>query len=156
LVLEVALFEPEIPPNTGNIARLCVNADVPLSIIGKPAFDLSEKAVRRAGLDYWQDLDLRLFADFEEFRIAKSVTKQRILLISKFGETTYWDNQFRVDDVIVFGRETSGLPDGIRDVHPKNQILSIPMGLKSRSINLSNAVAIVLYEALRQRKLESS
>lgn len=154
--MEVALFEPEIPPNTGNIARLCVNASVPLSIIGKPAFDLSEKAVRRAGLDYWQDLDLRLFADFEAFRAEKSLSKQRILLISKFGEKAYWDHEFEADDVLVFGRETRGLPEEIRNSYPQNQILSIPMGANSRSINLSNAVAIVLYEALRQKKYKQA
>ncbi len=148
--MEVALFEPEIPPNTGNIARLCVNADVPLSIIGKPAFDLSEKAVRRAGLDYWQDLDLRLFTDYTTFREEKTRNNQRIFLISKFGESTYWDEEFKSGDVLVFGRETSGLPEEIRNSHDKDRILSIPMGKKSRSINLSNAVAIVLYEALRQ------
>jgi tRNA (cytidine/uridine-2'-O-)-methyltransferase len=152
--VEVALFEPEIPPNTGNIARLCVNADVPLSIIGKPAFDLSEKAVRRAGLDYWQDLDLQMYAGFPEFQEAKRQANQRIFLISKFGEKTYWDAQFQRGDVLVFGRETSGLPENIRAAHPPDQILSIPMGPKSRSINLANAVAIVLYEALRQRNLE--
>jgi tRNA (cytidine/uridine-2'-O-)-methyltransferase len=150
--LEVALFEPEIPPNTGNIARLCVNANVPLSIIGKPSFDLSEKAVRRAGLDYWNDLELRMFANFELFREEKTKANQRILLISKFGEKTYWDNAFLPDDVLVFGRETSGIPMEIHSLFPKEQILSIPMGIKSRSINLSNAVAIVLYEALRQKK----
>ncbi|MDZ4727304.1 MAG: tRNA (cytidine(34)-2'-O)-methyltransferase [Leptospira sp.] len=154
--MEVALFEPEIPPNTGNIARLCVNANVPLSIIGKPAFDLSEKAVRRAGLDYWDDLELRQFTSFAEFHDEKIQKGQRILLVSKFGQTVYWDVQFKSDDIFVFGKETSGLPASIKDIFPVNQIISIPMGEKSRSINLSNAVAIVLYEALRQRKFATS
>lgn len=154
--MEIALFEPEIPPNTGNIARLCVNADVPLCIIGKPAFDMSEKAVRRAGLDYWQDLDLHLYSDYDSFLAEKQQKAQRIFLISKFGKTAYWDNRFQADDVLVFGKETSGLPEEIREAHPKERILSIPMAAKSRSINLSNAVAIVLYEALRQKRLEPS
>ncbi|BDA79782.1 putative tRNA (cytidine(34)-2'-O)-methyltransferase [Leptospira kobayashii] len=148
--MEIALFEPEIPPNTGNIARLCVNADVPLSIIGKPSFDLSEKAVRRAGLDYWNDLNLSEYGDWEEFRSKKETEGQRIFLISKFGTKTYWDVQFLPTDVLVFGRETSGLPDSIKKVHDSERILSIPMSPKSRSINLSNAVAIILYEAIRQ------
>ncbi|WP_411821784.1 tRNA (cytidine(34)-2'-O)-methyltransferase [Leptospira sp. 'Mane'] len=148
--MEIALFEPEIPPNTGNIARLCVNADVPLSIIGKPSFDLSEKAVRRAGLDYWNDLILYQFPDWEEFRSKKEEEGKRIFLISKFGRENYWDVQFLPTDVLVFGRETSGLPDFITEAHDQNRILSIPMSPKSRSINLSNAVAIVLYEAIRQ------
>lgn len=154
--MEVALFEPEIPPNTGNIARLCVNAGVPLSIIGKPSFDMSHKAVRRAGLDYWQDLDLRLFPSWEPFCQAKIESGQRIFLISKFGKKNYWDESFGKDDIFVFGKETSGLPPEIQENHPEGQILRIPMAAHSRSINLSNAVAIILYEALRQRNLDSS
>ncbi|TGN20723.1 tRNA (cytidine(34)-2'-O)-methyltransferase [Leptospira idonii] len=154
--MEIALFEPEIPPNTGNIARLCVNADVPLSIIGKPAFDLSEKAVRRAGLDYWQDLSLTQFPSWGDFRREKEAKAQRIFLVSKFGKKVYWDLEYFSTDVFVFGRETSGLPEEITQAHNPDEIISIPMSPKSRSINLSNAVAIVLYEALRQRNMRNS
>ncbi|WP_108975799.1 tRNA (cytidine(34)-2'-O)-methyltransferase [Leptospira ryugenii] len=148
--MEVALFEPEIPPNTGNIARLCVNAGVPMSIIGEPAFDLSEKAVRRAGLDYWDQLQLSRYSGFSEFFESKKNQEKRIFLISKFGTKTYWDVNFQKGDVLVFGKETSGLPVAVREAHPAEQVLSIPMAAGSRSINLSNSVAIVLYEALRQ------
>ncbi|TGM69972.1 tRNA (cytidine(34)-2'-O)-methyltransferase [Leptospira levettii] len=154
--MEVALYRPEIPPNTGNIARLCVNAGVPLSIVGEPAFDLSEKAVRRAGLDYWKDLDFYQFPSFEEFQRTKQDQGKRIFLVSKFGKKTYWDISFSSQDVFLFGRETSGLPEEIHKGHPSDQIISIPMAETSRSINLSNAVAIILYEALRQEKTRTN
>ncbi|TGM59227.1 tRNA (cytidine(34)-2'-O)-methyltransferase [Leptospira vanthielii] len=154
--MEIALFRPEIPPNTGNIARLCVNVGVPLSIVGEPSFDLSEKAVRRAGLDYWKDLDLRRFADYEEFRSKKETEGSRIFLVSKFGTRVYWDVDFEKNDVFLFGRETSGLPEEIHKSCPPEHIISLPMAAVSRSINLSNAVAIVLYEALRQEKTRTN
>jgi len=154
--LEIALFRPEIPPNTGNIARLCVNAGVPLSIVGEPSFDLSEKAVRRAGLDYWKDLDLRRFADYEEFRSKKEAEGSRIFLVSKFGTKVYWDVDFEKNDVFLFGRETSGLPEEIHKSRPPEHIISLPMAELSHSINLSNAVGIVLYEALRQEKTRTN
>ncbi|ABZ93345.1 rRNA methylase [Leptospira biflexa serovar Patoc strain 'Patoc 1 (Ames)'] len=150
--MEIALFRPEIPPNTGNIARLCVNAGVPLSIVGEPAFDLSEKAVRRAGLDYWKDLELHRYPDWDWFQKEKETQGKRIFLVSKFGKKVYWDVSFSSKDVFLFGRETSGLPEEIHKGHPSDQIISIPMAESSRSINLSNAVAIILYEALRQEK----
>jgi tRNA (cytidine/uridine-2'-O-)-methyltransferase len=146
---EIALFRPEIPPNTGNIARLCVGIGARLHIIGEPSFDISEKAVRRAGLDYWEHLQLILHQDWNNF--LKTVqNSQRIFLITKFGETNYTKNQFFKGDFLVFGRETSGLPKEISDAFPKEQKLSIPMPGPIRSINLSNSVAIVAYEALRQ------
>jgi len=154
--LEVALFEPEIPPNTGNIARLCVNAGVPLHIIGQPAFDLSEKAVRRAGLDYWDDLILFRHEGWNNFLQEKMASEQRVFLVSKFGRTVYYEEKFQAGDVFVFGRETSGLPKEIHESVPPERILSIPMAKASRSINLSNAVAIVLFEALRQEKTRTS
>lgn len=154
--MEVALFRPEIPPNTGNIARLCVNAGVPMSIVGEPSFDLSEKAVRRAGLDYWKDLELYRYSSWEEFRDQKHDEGKRIFLVSKFGKKVYWDVSFTSQDVFLFGRETSGLPEEIHKGHPSDQIISIPMAEASRSINLSNAVAIILYEALRQEKTRTN
>lgn len=154
--MEIALFEPEIPPNTGNIARLCVNVGVPLTIIGKPAFDLSEKAVRRAGLDYWNELKLTQFSNWSEFQELRKKEGKRIFLVSKFGKRVYWEENFLSDDVFVFGRETSGLPPEIHSSVPETHVLSIPMAEGSRSINLSNAVAIVLFEAIRQEKTKTS
>lgn len=146
--MEVGLYEPEIPPNTGNIGRLCVNAGAKLSIIGKPSFDLQEKSLRRAGLDYWKELDWELHENWESF--LKKRQGQRIFLVSKFGRKNYAQVTYHIDDIFVFGRETSGLPDWVRNSHDPDRILMIPMVVGSRSINLSNAVAIVLYEALRQ------
>lgn len=154
--MEVALYRPEIPPNTGNIARLCVNAGVPLSIVGEPSFDLSEKAVRRAGLDYWKDLEFHQFPTYETFLETKTKEGKRIFLVSKFGKKLYWDVSFQAQDVFLFGRETSGLPEEIHKGHPSDQIISIPMAEASRSINLSNAVAIILYEAVRQEKTRTN
>ncbi|WCL50389.1 tRNA (cytidine(34)-2'-O)-methyltransferase [Leptospira sp. GIMC2001] len=145
--MEVALFRPEIPPNTGNIGRLCVNAEVPLGIIGEPSFDLSVKSARRAGLDYWEHLTLRRYVDWQEFT---SDDSDRIFLISKFGTKCYSEVEYSKRDRFVFGRETSGLPEEIMESMPKDRIIYIPMASVSRSINLSNAVAIILYEALRQ------
>jgi tRNA (cytidine/uridine-2'-O-)-methyltransferase len=146
--LEIALYRPEIPPNTGNIGRLCVNAGASLGIIGEPSFDLSEKSARRAGLDYWQYLQLNRYKDWDEF-LSKQEGK-RIFLISKFGKTVYAQVRFQMDDVLVFGRETSGLPPEILTNWKEAQSLFIPMQGESRSINLSNASAIVLFEAMRQ------
>jgi tRNA (cytidine/uridine-2'-O-)-methyltransferase len=146
--MQIALFEPEIPPNTGNIGRLCVNGGVPLQIIGKPAFDLSEKAVRRAGLDYWDQLRLTLHPDWDSF-LAKN-SGSRIFLVTKFGPVSYTSVRYLESDILVFGRETRGLPPEILSSWPETQKIFIPMQPESRSINLSNAVAIVLFEGLRQ------
>lgn len=146
--MEVALFEPEIPPNTGNIARLCVNVGLPLRIIGNPSFDLSEKSLRRAGLDYWHLLDFQKYPDWESFRSSKK--EQRFLFFTKFGATNLWDIEFRSTDCLVFGKETKGLPPELLASVPNSEKVFIPMVEDSRSINLSNAVAIAVYEAFRQ------
>ncbi len=147
-MIQIALYEPEIPPNTGNIARLCVGLEAELFIIGKPSFDLSEKSVRRAGLDYWEHLNLTTYKDWNHFLDNKN--KEDIFLITKFGKTCYSEVLFKKNVCLVFGRETSGLPKEILDDFPENQKLFIPMPGKVRSLNLSNAVAVVAYEAFRQ------
>ena len=146
--MNVVLYKPEIPPNTGNIGRLCVNTGSALHIVGKPAFDMSEKAVRRAGLDYWPYLQLFSYENWDEFYGIHE--KKRIFLISRFGNKKYYNNKFEKDDFIMFGSETSGVPDEIRNCFTDGNVLKIPMKDDFRSINLSNAVAIVLYEAVRQ------
>lgn len=146
--MEIALYRPEIPPNTGNIGRLCVNSGVPLSIIGEPAFDLSEKSARRAGLDYWKHLELNRFSDWDQFLKARE--GRRIFLVSKFGTQNYAGVSYQKDDILVFGQETKGLPSEIRENWEPNRVLFIPMEPISRSINLSNSVAIILFESLRQ------
>ena len=156
--MEIALYRPEIPPNTGNIARLSVCTGSRLHIIGKPSFSMDEAAVRRAGLDYWNEVDLHLHGEWEPF--LEYVTGEpekggtgRILLISKFGERSFSEHRFTGDEILVFGRESSGLPDHIVtkiQMEDPDRILRIPVRGLCRSLNLSNSVAIVLYEALRQ------
>lgn len=108
-MLNIALYRPEIPPNTGNIARLCVGIKANLHIIGKPSFDISEKAVRRAGLDYWEHLSLTLHSDWEAF-MGTVMNPGRVFLVTKFGKTLYTDQSYVDNDYFVFGRETTGLP----------------------------------------------
>ncbi|MDX1958253.1 MAG: tRNA (cytidine(34)-2'-O)-methyltransferase [Leptospiraceae bacterium] len=149
MVIHIALFRPEIPQNTGNISRLCVGLGVPLHIIGTPSFDLSEKAVRRAGLDYWSHLQLHQHNDWESFE--KFFPNQnRIFLVTKYGKTIYSKTNFQSGDCLVFGQETKGLPDEIKSRYQEDRKLFIPMKTEMRSINLSNSVAIVAYEATKQ------
>ena len=153
--MEIALYKPEIPPNTGNIARLSVCTNSPLHIIDKPAFSMDEASVRRAGLDYWDQVNLKLHENWDKFleHTQKNEIPQRVLLFSKFGNVTYSSIEYQKDDILVFGQETSGLPDfviqNIVEKHPEH-ILRIPVREGCRSLNLANAVALVLYEGLRQ------
>ncbi|MBL8021545.1 MAG: tRNA (cytidine(34)-2'-O)-methyltransferase [Leptospirales bacterium] len=151
--MDIVLYRPEIPPNTGNIARLAVCTGCPLHIVGKAAFSMDEAAVKRAGLDYWDQLQLHQHASFEVFASWATEQKRRVLAVTKFGDTRFSDVEFRHDDTILFGSETSGLPPEVHDwisSQGDGQLLKIPMGQTCRSLNLSNAVSIVIYEALRQ------
>ncbi|MDH5655317.1 MAG: tRNA (cytidine(34)-2'-O)-methyltransferase [Spirochaetia bacterium] len=153
--MNICLYKPEIPQNTGNIGRLSVCTGSRLHIIGEPSFSLSESAVKRAGLDYWPRLDLTLHSEWKAFREHFSNSESRILLITKFAKHSYADFNYRMDDCVVFGQETSGLPDEIvneiQTCCPEN-ILRIPVVEDCRSLNLGNAVGIVLFEALRQNQ----
>lgn len=147
-MLEVALFEPEIPPNTGNIIRLCANTGAELHLIYPLGFAPDDKKVKRAGLDYheWARVNHhKNYADFVENSRGK-----RIFACSTHGKRCYADVQYQAEDVFLFGPETRGLPKTILDSFPDSQIIRIPMLPNSRSLNLSNAVAIIVYEALRQ------
>lgn len=147
-MIRVALVEPEIPPNTGNIARLCAATRVPLHIVGVTGFRLDDRAVKRAGLDYWPEVVLERHPDLNSLR--NSLPKARFLYLTTKAERSYLDWQFTADDCLVFGRETRGLPE---DVLKENweRCITIPMlNPKVRSLNLATAVAITLYEALRQ------
>jgi tRNA (cytidine/uridine-2'-O-)-methyltransferase len=147
-MISVALIEPEIPPNTGNIARLCAAAKVPLHIVGATGFRLDDKAVRRAGLDYWSEVTLLRHSNLED--LYKSIPEARFLYLTTKADKSYFDWTFGPADCLVFGRETRGLPDQVlRDNWEK--CLTIPiLNPKVRSLNLATAVGIVLYEALRQ------
>jgi tRNA (cytidine/uridine-2'-O-)-methyltransferase len=141
------LVEPEIPPNTGNVARLCAATSSVLHLVGTLGFRVDEKSVRRAGVDYWHLVDVRRHLDLAHFRHA--LPDSRWLLFSASAERSYLDADFRPGDALVFGRESVGLPDDLLAEHP-DRVFGIPTLGAVRSLNLANAVSIVLYEALRQ------
>ncbi|HEV2829100.1 MAG TPA: tRNA (cytidine(34)-2'-O)-methyltransferase [Pyrinomonadaceae bacterium] len=147
-MIRVALVEPEIPPNTGNIARLCAANKVPLHIIGVTGFRLDDSAVRRAGLDYWPEVTLQKHSSLPD--LYHALPEARFVYLSTKGDISYLDWSFRAEDCLVFGRETRGLPPDILSLN-WDRCLTIPMlNPKIRSLNLATAVGIVLYEALRQ------
>ncbi|HSK71001.1 MAG TPA: tRNA (cytidine(34)-2'-O)-methyltransferase [Pyrinomonadaceae bacterium] len=147
-MLHICLVEPEIPPNTGNIARLCAATFTDLHIVGAPGFRLDEKAVKRAGLDYWDEVKIRRHIDLED--LYKVLPESRFLYFTTKAERTYTDWQYRENDCLVFGRETRGLPEDLLKANWE-RCLTIPMpNKKVRSLNLATSVGIVLYEALRQ------
>ena len=144
--MSVALIEPRIPPNTGNIARLCAATDTPLHLIGPLGFSIDDAEVRRAGLDYWPHVDLWQHSDWFAFRDA--VARERCLYFSANAGQNFWDAPYRPASCLVFGNETDGMPARILEKHPE-RCFRIPMRRGLRSLNLATAVGIVLYEALR-------
>jgi tRNA (cytidine/uridine-2'-O-)-methyltransferase len=144
---DVALFEPDIPLNTGSVARTCACTGSPLHIVGPAGFRLDDRLARRAGLDYWELAEVHIHRTWEEFR--DKMPGKRMWLFSTKGAKAYWEVEYRPGDVLVFGSETSGLPGRILE-SGAGEILRIPLVEGMRSLNLSNAVAIALYEALRQ------
>jgi tRNA (cytidine/uridine-2'-O-)-methyltransferase len=147
-MMRVALVEPEIPPNTGNIARLCAATNVPLHIVGATGFRLDDRAVRRAGLDYWPQVVLSQHSTLADLH--ESFPETRFLYLTTKATRSYTDWAFLPDDCLVFGRETRGLPESVLTSN-WDRCLTIPMpNTKVRSLNLATAVGIVLYEALRQ------
>ncbi|HEX6617513.1 MAG TPA: tRNA (cytidine(34)-2'-O)-methyltransferase [Gemmatimonadales bacterium] len=145
--LHVALIEPRIPPNTGNIARLCAATDTPLHLIGPLGFSVDDREVRRAGLDYWDKVDLWVHPDWYTFRDA--ISRDRCLYFSANAERDYRTAPYRDRRVLVFGSETEGMPPRILEKYP-DRCFRIPMPGEVRSLNLANAVSVVLYEGLRQ------
>ena len=144
--LNIVLYKPEIPQNTGNIARTCVLTDSVLHLIKPLGFSIDDKAVRRSGLDYWKDLKLEVHESYEDFM--SKYGNERIFLATTHGGNIYSDEKFEKGDFIMFGRESSGVP---QDVHEKHKGIRIPMiQTSTRSLNLSNTVSILAYEALRQ------
>ena len=149
-MFSIALVEPEIPQNTGNIARLCAATQTRLHIVGVTGFRLDDRAVRRAGLDYWDEVSITRHRGLTQLR--DSLSPARLLYFSTKAERSLWDYRFEPEDCLVFGPETRGLPE---DVLRGNweRCLTIPMfNPRVRSLNLANAVAITLYEALRQTR----
>jgi tRNA (cytidine/uridine-2'-O-)-methyltransferase len=147
-MIRVALVEPEIPPNTGNIARLCAATNTPLHIIGVTGFRLDDRAVRRAGLDYWPEVSLHRHVNLIE--LYDTLPTARFLFLTTKADQSYSDCAFDETDCLVFGRETRGLPESVLKAN-WDRCLKIPiLNPKVRSLNLATAVGIVLYEALRQ------
>lgn len=147
-MFNIILYTPQIPPNTGNIIRLCANCGATLHLIKPLGFSLDEKSCRRAGLDYHDMARVNQYDSLDECLIA--LGNPRLFAITKFGERTYSDVPFAAGDALLFGAETTGLPDDIHNSLKADQKLALPMIAGNRSLNLSNAVSIVIYEAWRQ------
>ena len=144
----IALYEPEIPPNTGNIARLCAATMTPLHIVGVTGFRMDDRTLKRAGLDYWNEVELHRHIDLDA--LAASLPASRLLYLTTKTDRSYVNWQFDEDDCIVFGPETRGLPEELLRQN-NDRCLTIPMPNKNvRSLNLATSVGIVLYEAIRQ------
>jgi tRNA (cytidine/uridine-2'-O-)-methyltransferase len=147
-MFNVVLVEPEIPPNTGNIGRLCLATGSTLHLVKPLGFSIGDRELKRAGLDYWKEVDLRLWDSFEQLRHDNSGS--RFFLLTTKTDRAYWDVGFRPGDFLVFGRETKGLPEPVLREHAE-ELLTIPMQ-GTRSLNLATAVGIVLFEAVRQQR----
>ena len=147
-MFHIALFEPEIPPNTGNIIRLCANTGAALHLIEPLGFKLEDKQLKRAGLDYHEYANLTLHKNWAEFKA--TMVGKRLFAITTKGSKNYAKVKFKADDVFVFGPETRGLPEEIRAEFSPEFRLRLPMLADSRSLNLSNSAAVLLYEAWRQ------
>lgn len=146
-MLHIVLVEPEIPQNCGNIARTCAATGCTLHLIRPLGFDISEKAVKRAGLDYWHLVDVRDYENLEDFFRRNNV--QRMWCLSTKAPRSYVEADFQDGDFLFFGKETKGLPEDFLEIH-RDSCVRIPMRSEARSLNLSNAVAITVFEALRQ------
>ena len=149
--MNIVLHEPEIPANTGNIGRTCVATGTSLHLIKPFGFDISDKAVRRAGMDYWKELDLHVYENFEEF--VEKNPGARIYMATTKARKAYTEVEYKGNDFIMFGKESAGIPEEILVKYEKTSV-RIPMIGEIRSLNLSNSVSIILYEALRQQDFE--
>ena len=147
MALNIVLFEPEIPANTGNIGRTCVATGTRLHLIEPLGFRLNEKSIKRAGMDYWEHLDVNRYMNYQEF--LEKHPNAKIWMATTKAKKTYTEAEFGPDDFIMFGKESAGIPEEIL-VDNEETCIRIPMLDEIRSLNLSNSVAIVLYEALRQ------
>ncbi|MEY8390968.1 tRNA (cytidine(34)-2'-O)-methyltransferase [Lachnospiraceae bacterium] len=149
--LNIVLYEPEIPANTGNIGRTCVATGTRLHLIEPLGFQLSEKAIKRAGMDYWRELDVVRYLNWQDF-LDKN-PGARIYMATTKAQRVYTEVSYEPDCYIMFGKESAGIPEDILKKYP-DACVRIPMIGETRSLNLSNSVAIILYEALRQNQFE--
>jgi tRNA (cytidine/uridine-2'-O-)-methyltransferase len=145
--IHVALYEPEIPPNAGNVARLCAATGSPLHLVGRLGFSFSHPQAKRAVMDYWQDVDYTRHAEWADFEAA--VSGRRVWMLTTKGARTLWDADFAAGDVLLFGPESRGLPDDLLARDPA-RCVRIPMREGARSLNLATAVGVALYEAIRR------
>ena len=148
-MFNVVLIEPEIPPNTGNIGRLCLATGSTLHLVKPLGFSIDDRTLLRAGLDYWKEVDVQLWDSFEDLKRAQP-PESRLFFLTTKSDRPYCDVRFRPGDFLVFGRETKGLPEPLLAAHAE-RLLTIPMQ-GTRSLNLATAVAIVLFEAMRQQR----
>jgi len=148
-MFNIVLIEPEIPPNTGNIGRLCMATQSTLHLVKPLGFSLDDRQLKRAGLDYWDEVKVRLWNSFDDLRRMQSPNTRYFFLTTK-TKRAYYDVAFRPDDFLVFGRETKGLPENLLTANI-DRCITIPMH-GTRSLNLATAVAVVLFEAVRQRR----
>lgn len=153
-MLNVILFQPEIPPNTGNIIRLCANTGAALHLIEPLGFALDDTKLRRAGLDYHEFADVRLHSTIED--CFSLINKERVFAFSRHARHAFNEVSYQDGDSFLFGRETKGLPDEVIALLPENHRLRLPMMANQRSLNLSNAVAVAVYEAWRQLEYAGS
>lgn len=149
-MFHVVLVEPEIPPNTGNVIRLCANTGAQLHLVEPLGFPLDDAKMRRAGLDYHDYATMKVHASWEAFLAAQSPDPQRMFAMTTHGSAPFANLEFRPGDVFVFGSETRGLAPELRNSFPPAQRIRLPMRPGNRSLNLSNTVAVVVYEAWRQ------
>ena len=152
-MLNVALYEPEIPPNAGNIIRLCANTGAKLHLIEPLGFDIDDKRLKRAGLDYHEWADMRVHRNLTDLL---SLNFDTIYAITTKGQVSYADIRYQSNDLVLFGPETRGLPQKLLDQLPEGQTVRIPMLATSRSLNLANAVSVIIYEAWRQQGFNSA
>ena len=148
-MFNVVLVEPEIPPNTGNIGRLCLATGSTLHLVKPLGFSIDDRTLKRAGLDYWKEVDLQLWDSVEQLEREREAGSRFFFLTTK-SDRAYYDAKFRAGDFLVFGRETKGLPESLLAEH-SDELLTIPMR-GTRSLNLATAVGIVLFEAMRQQQ----
>ena len=148
----VVLFNPEIPPNTGNIIRLCANTGCRLHLIEPMGFSLNEKSLRRAGMDYIKNVKISIHENIFDF--LKKDLFSRYFIVTKYGKEAYTKRKYFKNDCFVFGSESKGIPKNILNEFENSKKISIPMICGSRSLNLSNSVSIIIYEALRQNKFQ--
>ena len=148
-MFNVVLVEPEIPPNTGNIGRLCLATGSTLHLIRPLGFSINDRTLKRAGLDYWKEVEVKLWDSFDQLRAERELSARFFFLTTKTNRA-YYDVKFRAGDFLVFGRETKGLPEALLAKHAQ-ELLTIPMH-GTRSLNLATAVGIVLFEAMRQQE----